>query len=170
MRKISMPVYGRQHIKNDDKSKLVRLWDLEAQPGTLLDQLKNAYLAGFTAVDERDAYRAQEIKLDRLKPEALTKAIKDHSINATAKIKRARNVVEKLATGWQSSRLRRSCRRPINQKPPAGCGTGFGGRSSASQKVRARSRNPLPRREEPCRCRRDPGNAEGVGGHLCECL
>ena len=90
-----MPVYGRQHIRNDDKSKLVRLWDKETAPGTLLDQLKNAYLTGFNAVDERDAYRAEETRLDRLKPEALTKAIKDHSINATAKIKRARNVVDK---------------------------------------------------------------------------
>jgi hypothetical protein len=90
-----MPVYGRQHIRNDDKSKLVRLWDKETVPGTLLEQLKHAYLIGFTAVDERDAYRAQEIKLDRLKPEALTEAIKDHSINATAKLKRARNVVAK---------------------------------------------------------------------------
>jgi hypothetical protein len=90
-----MPVLGRQRIRNDDKSKLVRLWERETAPGSLLEQLKNAYLSGLNAVDERDAYRAEEIKLDRLKPEALTKAIKDHSIAATSKIKRARSIVSK---------------------------------------------------------------------------
>ena len=90
-----MHVLGRQRIRNDDKSKLVRLWERETAPGTLLEQLKQAYLFGLNAVDDRDAYKAEEIRKNRYNEEGLKEAIRDHSIQATAKIKRARNIVAK---------------------------------------------------------------------------
>src|SRR4051794_15744591 len=91
-----MPVYGRQHIKSHDaKSRLTRLWDKETTPGTLLEQLKNAYLTGLAAVDGRDEFKAEEIRKNRYNEEGLKGAIRDHSIQATSQIKRARNIVAK---------------------------------------------------------------------------
>jgi hypothetical protein len=71
------------------------LWDKETQPNTLLHDLRNAYLTGFDTVDARDAFKAEAVRQNRFTEDGLRESVREHSIKATAKIKRARSTIAK---------------------------------------------------------------------------
>jgi hypothetical protein len=104
-------VFGRQRIRNEapqpviggnplvpakPPSRPTRLWTQEAAEGTLLASLRDdAYLAAFGVVDARDKFKADAIKANRFTEDGLREQVKEFSINQTAQLKKARNIVDK---------------------------------------------------------------------------
>jgi molybdopterin converting factor small subunit len=67
----------------------------DATEGTLLASLRDSYLSAFAAVDARDAFKADAVKANRYTPDGLKEALREHSVAQTAKIKAARNRIQK---------------------------------------------------------------------------
>jgi hypothetical protein len=103
-------VLGRQRIRNEVTSSLpgnplqpvaarpnrtTRLWTLDAAEGSLLASLRDSYLSGFETVDARDAFKAAAIKKNRFTEDGLKESLREFSVAQTAKIKQARNRIEK---------------------------------------------------------------------------
>src|SRR5262245_15084725 len=82
------PVDGRPN-------KVIGLWTLEPGDNVLLGQVLSAYETSLAVIDGRDAFKTEAIKQNRYTPDGLREAVRDHSIKETAKIKAARNTINK---------------------------------------------------------------------------
>src|SRR5262245_12810584 len=82
------PVDGRPN-------KVIGLWTLESGDDVLLGQLLSAYETSLAVIDGRDAFKTDAIKQNRYTPDGLREAIRDHSVKETAKLKAARNTIDK---------------------------------------------------------------------------
>jgi hypothetical protein len=106
-----MAILGRQRIRNEAiasslpgnpmqpvaprPNRTTRLWTLDAPDGTLLAALRDSYLSGFDVIDSCDAFKADAIKKNRFTDDGLKESLREFSVAQTAKIKQARNRIEK---------------------------------------------------------------------------
>src|SRR5262245_46543419 len=82
------PMHGRPN-------KMIELWTLEPGDNVLLGQVLSAYETSLAVIDGRDAFKTEAIKQNRYTPDGLREAIRDHSVKETAKLKAARNNIDK---------------------------------------------------------------------------
>jgi hypothetical protein len=71
------------------------LWTQGAAEGSLLSNVRDAYLLAFQVIDARDAFKVDAITTNRYTPDGLRESVKDFSIAQMAKIKKARNTIGK---------------------------------------------------------------------------
>lgn len=102
----------RKGLVSEGRSKIIGLWTIEAKPGSTIEKLQGAYLAGLDAVDQFDAKRESLAKDTRYTDQGRKEQLLDFAAKDLAKhLRRGRNIVERARQDLAQRRA--------NLKPPA---------------------------------------------------
>lgn len=101
----------RKGLVSEGKSRIIGLWNIEAKPGSTVERLQGAYLAGLDAVDQFDAKRESLAKDTRYTDQGRKEQLLDFAAKDLAKhLRRGRDIVERAKQDLAQRRA--------NLKPP----------------------------------------------------